>query len=80
MRKDLCVGGAYDCAKVMTSGVVHLPQRILYCDVIPLSLSLLIFKNGVTVLLRLTGIKWDCTLEALRTSGNIKCPMNGSYS
>lgn len=45
--------------KVMTSGVVHLPRRILYCDVIPLSLGLLIFKNGVTVLLRDTRIQFS---------------------
>lgn len=46
-------------AKVMTSVVVHLPRRILYCEVIPLSLALLIFKNGVTVLLRDTRIQFS---------------------
>lgn len=38
-------------AKVMISVVVHWPLRILYCDVTPISLGLLIFKNVVTALL-----------------------------
>lgn len=56
-KGTVAVWRQWQLAEVMTFVVVHLPLRILYCDVTPISLGLLIFKNVGQHCLVLLGIK-----------------------